>query len=386
MEAMIENQGLKFIYSSHSFPKEKPDYWDGIATALKSQFPSISFENYSGQRGEEGIFVYSIDEALDGNLATPTRGVIISFIGGIEEEQIKNIRKIFDKSLLGFIDISQPALLHVPWFKRIANESKILGTGAEKGIGQVHMGKVLEQSLKELQRVKRIHEGLVPLRHEKVKNINVFSKFAAGYASGGEFFDLIKDDGKVVILVSHTNSYVSSSIILNHFEELQKSKEKNKECLEIFLENLIDECRELDLIDRDNPDTFQLDILSLDLKRFKYEGFHFGKAGYFSNGVKISKENSFALNENSFEETYYEGTLQRGERFVYISPGVLANFKERSSEDLLDKIIKEQIINGPRELLNEIFFQLKKNNKDEFLKYDASVIYLEVDENAFIQV
>lgn len=381
---MENSKGLSFAYSPLS---KSGNYWDSISQVLKTEFPAVTFYGLKSLDEEhESILILSLGEVLgEGNFSSP-RGVIITFDGEITEKEISNCRTIFSKNLLGFIDSSQPSLLHAPWFKRIVLESKILGTGAEVGAGQVHLGKILEQSLLELQRVKKMHEKVVPLRHEKIKGVHLYSKFAAGYASGGEFFDIKKDDHQVVIIVTHAKSYVASSIVLNHFEQFQKLKKVTRESIEDFLEELIDECRELELIDRDSPETLQLDMLKLDLRTFEYEGYHFGHGAYFSNGTKLSNENERALNENFFEEAHYEGKLDRGEKLIYASPGTLLNFELKGERDLLSKIVREQTPNGPREVLNEIFFQLKKKNEEDFLKFDASVIYLEVDSNAFVQV
>jgi len=279
-----------------------------------------------------------------------------------------------------------PSAMHRPLFRRILLESKILGTGGGPGEGQAHLGKVLEQSLLELQRVKKLHEKVVPLRQEQIKGISLYSKFAAGFSSGGEFFDIKKTNNEVAIIVTCAQSYVASSIVLGHFENFQKKGDLSKEGFEYFLEELIDECRELELIERDNYELLQLDLIRLNLKTFEFEGFHFGNGRYFSNGKRILGENNLALNENSFEKAYYQGVLERGEKLVFASPGTLQNFKSNDEVELVDKLILEQFDNGARELLNEVFFQLKKNNEEDFLKYDASVIYLEVDSNAFIQV
>lgn len=384
---MEKTNGLSFSYSPKSFGDSQKDYWNAVNHLLKMEFSNINFYQLKKLSEEHvGILIVSIEEVLGEETFLSPRGAIITFDGEISEKQIEFCRSIFNKSLLGFIDTSKPALLHVPWFKRIVFESQVLGTGAEVGAAQIHLGKILEQSLIELQRVKKLHENVVPLRHEKIKGINLYSKFAAGFSSGGEFFDIKKDDQQIIIIVTHSKSYVASSIALNHFEDFQKVKNANKELIEDFLENLIDECRDLDLIDRDTPETLQLDILRLDLRTFEYEGFHFGHGSYFSNGRKLSNENQRALNENFFEEAHYSGQLERGEKLIYASPGVLQNFDSRGEKGLLNKIILEQFDNGPREVLNEIFFQLKKNNEEDFLKFDASVIYLEVDANAFIQV
>ena len=129
-----------------------------------------------------------------------------------------------------------------------------------------------------------------------------------------------------------------------------------------------------------------MDIIRLDLRTYEYEGFHFGKGCYYSDGVKKISSNTLPINENSFEQSYFHGVLRRGQKLIYVSPGAFQNYAEKGQKDKIETVILEQFKNGAREILNEAFFQLKKDNEEDFLKYDASIIYLEVDPNAFIQV
>ena len=45
-----------------------------------------------------------------------------------------------------------------------------------------------------LKSIENLHKKLVPLRKEKVKGVVISSKFLAGMASGGEFFDIKKEE------------------------------------------------------------------------------------------------------------------------------------------------------------------------------------------------
>lgn len=383
---MKKGSNLVLSFTPGALYKKDSAYLDLIKVSLEEEKSSLEFSPLSNLgEGHDNILIASIEEILGEDSFSSPRGIIVSFNGKIDEKNADKVKKIFSKKLLGFLDVSQPGMIHVPLFRRLIFENKVLGNGDGED-GQAHLGKILEQSLIELQRVKKLHEKVVPLRHEKIKNINLYSKFAAGYSSGGEFFDIKKDEKQVIVLVTHAQSYVASSIVLSHFEQFQKLKDINREKIEDFLENLIDECRELDLIDRYTPEALQLDIIRLDLRTFEFEGYHFGNGAYFSNGVKLSNENKRALNENFFEEAHYEGILERGQKLIYASPGVIQNFNSKNENGLLEKVVEQQYSNGPREILSEIFFQLKKNTDEDFLKFDSSVIYLEVDAHAFIQV
>ena len=60
---------------------------------------------------------------------------------------------------------------------------------------------------KDLKSIKNLHKKLIPLRKEKIKGILISSKFLAGMASGGEFFDIKKEEGQLVVYLTSANSY-----------------------------------------------------------------------------------------------------------------------------------------------------------------------------------
>ncbi len=341
------------------------------------------FRSWPANDIEKAIVFCTVGEVENYYKASLAQGVICTFQGSELSDEVVKFDELYGDFIKGYLDMANVKILTPRLIKSVLQDKALSSSGKDT---EDHLGKVLEQSLLELQRVKKLHEKVVPMRQEKIKGVTLYSKFAAGFSSGGEFFDVKKSDKEIVIMLTSTKSYVASSVILGHFEEFQKAENSSKEGIEDFLENLIDECRSLELISREDYELLQLDIIRLDLRTYEYEGFHFGKGCYYSDGVKKITSNTLPINENSFEDSYFHGVLRRGQKLIYVSPGAFQNYSEKGQKDKIEKVILEQFKNGAREILNEAFFQLKKDNEEDFLKYDASIIYLEVDPNAFIQV
>ena len=91
--------------------------------------------------------------------------------------------------------------------------------------------------------------------------------------------------------------------------------------------------------------------------------------------------NELPLNENSFEEAYFERKIARSEKICLVSPGLQMN------DDYIGRKKLLELLNlGNRDILEEVFFELKRNTKSDFLKHDSSMILLEVDENAIMSI
>ena len=66
--------------------------------------------------------------------------------------------------------------------------------------------------------------------------------------------------------------------------------------------------------------------------------------------------------------------------------GISKNTNDILGEKNIYSFLESLLEMEAREVLSEIFYQMKKDMTGSFLKYDASVIYIEVDNNAIIQV
>jgi hypothetical protein len=277
------------------------------------------------------------------------------------------------------LDQTQPSHFHLPLLKMILSQQK---ENSQTAIGQ-GLDNLVAQSLRELQRVKKLHESLVPLRLEKLKSITLASKFAAGEASGGEFYDVIRSERQIILLISHTNSYLITSLILSHFEALKSDQNLSKESLEQFIKSLSKECRQ---IDNDKKSEVQLFILKIDLNSLKTEGYVFGQTQMVSNVKGTPHSNSFPFDPAFCEQAYFTHKLERGQTYCLLSPGVLKN-----SRGLLDgtdcaRFVLEKFESGHAHILNEVFYQLKRGRDEMFLDFDATAIIIEVDSNVIVQI
>ena len=385
------------LLSKKAFHCKDASYLESFKSSIKKFGFTISTQDkMSSVDSKDFYFILSLSEVSNYANLSEFAGLIITFNENIKLQEIEKINLNPLNNSMAFLDLSHPLVLQT-----LSIKNMVYGlAGGEKdrdGYNQSDdtnynkkLKKVLDINLNELKRLKKIHEKLAPLRQEKVKNLGLYSKFAAGTSSGGEFFDIKKSKQDLILLVSHTKSYVASSVVLNHFEYLDKVENYDKDKIEDFLENVINDCRELNLIDRDNFELIQIDLFKINFKTLKYEIYHFGNGAFYIDGTKVLNENNFHLNENYFEKAFSTGSLERGQKLVYVSPGVNYNLQKQDTFEI-DKMIANQYVNEPQEVLNEIFYQLKKYNynsfhDDEFLKYDSSVIYIEVDKNAFIQI
>ncbi len=249
------------------------------------------------------------------------------------------------------------------------------------------LNSLIEKTLGELQRVKKLHEQIVPLREESIKGLKLLSKYGAGESSGGDFFDVIKGEGEMLLLMTSSSSYVVSSMILSHFDVLRAKKNLNRSSMEGFLTSVMSE---VEKVAAENPKRKaappQCFIARIDLKRKTVEGFVFGGCEFFSSGKNYIAGNDFQVNPAFFDQAWFELKMERGERFLLLSPGLRKNCQEFIDGRPYISWLRDSLQGEPRNMLHEIFYQLKKNRERDFLAYDASVIYIEVDQHALVQV
>lgn len=245
------------------------------------------------------------------------------------------------------------------------------------------IGHLVSHSLRELQRVKKIHETLVPLRSETVKGLSFSSKFAAGMSSGGEFFDTISGDKELVLVLSHTSSYVLSSFVMTEFDLLRKRRSFELETLRGFVDSLAKSS--YDLVNIDGHDC-SLFIMRIDLKTFDVVGLNLGEAQLLSTSKDQVMANKLRLDPAFISKAEFKFSLSRGEKYFLVSPGMRKNTDDFVDETALASFITHRLPAGASSVLHEVFFQLKKTSDDTFLKYDATGIFIEVDTHVIHQI
>ena len=304
----------------------------------------------------------------------------------ISAEDLFAIKKILieNNSIGGWIDTNYEVEFYVPFFrhllKRQENGEKI---GKLKNVGKQLEG-LVGNTLAELQRVKNIHEQVVPMRNEKMKGVEILSKYSAGEKSGGDFFDIISDKNEFVLLLTTSVSYVVSSVILAHFEVLKKKKSLDDKVIWDLIGDIESELGELGFGKK--AEDIQLFVVKFDLKKFTAKGYIFGRFELISNIKGIVTGNDYPVKKVFADKAHIDIPFKRGEKIVLLSPGVRNNFAELVKENDLTCFLRDNFSKSGKALLNELFFNLHKNSREDFLIYDASAIFIEVSKNAIFQV
>lgn len=240
------------------------------------------------------------------------------------------------------------------------------------------LNSILGETEIELLRVKKAYESLAPKRLENIKGVEIYSKYIAGESLGGEFFDIYNLKNKIVFMLSATSSYVLSSSILQYYNEL-KSKKVAK--LDAFQELFNRVNSERIAISEGKQKDVELDFLmgELDLTTLEVHGVSFGNFQLLSSNVKnnlniIKRENSekFSLK------------LDIGERILLNSTGFIKNWSTIAPEFIIEELLVNKKIKTI-DVIDEIFFQLKKDSTSGFLPIDASSIILEVKKNVLLK-
>ena len=230
----------------------------------------------------------------------------------------------------------------------------------------------------QLLRVKHTYEKMIPKRLEEFKGVTVLSKYAAGEKSGGEFFDLFAKENKIFILMSHTSSYLASSIILQSFGDLKRESNLLTLDQDQFLTsvrtdvNQLSESQEKDI-------SVKLLTMILDLNTLEVSLRSIGKFSFYSSDdFKISSVEEKGIIGQEFK-------IDRGERLMICSPGFEQNWLGQRDKIDLQELVSNREIKS-LDVLDEAFFQLKKHAGSEFLASDAASIVLEVEQNVMVQM
>lgn len=375
---------IKFLYTLACHKLIKNQYLNSLQLCIDKEKLNIELFSYekSISKALDVIFLDK-EEALESFKLFNSHMVVILFKDEMSSFEVNELKKYFSYNLLGFIDTSEQIEKYIPLFKN-AISHLVMKANVGDSINVRMVEALYNESLSELERIKKMHSRLVPMRMENFKNFSLVSKFASGLSSGGEFFDLHETSQEVVIVLGSFQSYLATSVIVRSFEEIKKLNKVTEKSLLSFLENFTNDCRDINLIDRDNYETLQLDIIHIDKRSLFVSGHHFGGSRLFINGQEFLGKNRLCLNENNYERSCFNFLLNRNDKIGYFSSGSVKNFESDSYviEELLVKYGNISI----KELVNEFMFQLKEKGLERFLKYDTSLIFLEVNSNAIITV
>lgn len=248
-----------------------------------------------------------------------------------------------------------------------------------------NLDRVVSSSLEELQKVRKLHKAIVPLRRESFKGYTVSSKYAAGESTGGDFFDLIIRDSEILIFLSSSCSYVGSSLILNHYDYFKSLQNQTDADFDNLILNISREFNNIGIGDRSGRKSFELLLLKIDINKCTCTGYNYGKSSFVTSTGEINLGNDFPPDLIFKNKASFNFKLDRDQKLVILSPGIDYN-NNNLFKDHGIFFIKDRIDQDSAQIIDELFFQLKKDLKSDFLEYDSSVITVEVNPNAIIQV
>ena len=238
----------------------------------------------------------------------------------------------------------------------------------------------------ELLRVKKAHEEGRPKRFQNIKGISALSKYAAGDSVGGEFFDLFKSQGKIFLMMSETSSYLASSSILQSFSDFKIAGDLSVEKELALLSEIKEEAVQINSSKKKKALKVNILTAVIDLNTYTVKGHVFGEFKALSSGHdKNFTGNKLDFLQSPFEQGSFTWELSRGERLLLLSPGFCKNWEEVSPDLMIETLMNNKKIKL-LDILDEIFFQLKKDAKSGFLAHDASAIMLEVQKNVMLKV
>jgi hypothetical protein len=236
----------------------------------------------------------------------------------------------------------------------------------------------------ELLKIKKIYEKKAPKRFNDLKGIQVFSKYSAGENIGGEFFDIFVEGNQAFVVMSSTSSYLASSMILKLFADFKADGVIGKQEVLNFIDDTKSNIIELNTTKKKEIE-IHLFTGIVDFNKHSIEGNIFGDFKILSSQVKQNRRESVPLITGDLVKSSFAKDFQREERILLCSPGFLKNWKKLNPEFMMEELMMDKKIK-PIDVLDEAFFQLKKDATGPFLSYDASAIFMEVNKNAMVEV
>ena len=299
-------------------------------------------------------------------------------------ELLKKRKTIFGQALAGVIDFSRPHEIFAPSIRDLLNSATVAGNFGEMVDNyQLLIDNMVQKELKGLRDLKLAHHSYVKLRSEKNKFFTMTSRYLAGLASGGDFFDTISTERGGVVILSSTSSYVVSGMVLAKFEEIKRKKKNNfEEIMQDFL-----------LLSKDIRNTMNDEkmmpkflFMEVDHAQLQLRYACFGDFLVVSSLGLVDTGNEMLFGVNPIEESYKNHQLNGGERIMLASPGLLFVSNGKVQGQPIISYLREELKRDGSNCINELFFSLKENVSGEYVSHDSSAIVIEVKKNVVREV
>ena len=227
--------------------------------------------------------------------------------------------------------------------------------------------------------MKNLHGHLVPGRQQKLKNATIWTKYAAGERPGGDYYDFVFQRGDVYLFMVHASSYLLSSAAMASFDQWRQGPRPYD------LKKLIAALAQQNQAAAAGA-ALEVLVVKFDLRHLTGEGFCFGPWTLVSSGELYQQGNTYPCDPSFMPKARLTFKLDRGEILTFLSPGVPLNLQKAAPEKELIDFFRPWLNKRPREVLDELFFQMQRPVQRGFLEQDASAVMLEVHANALWEV
>lgn len=337
--------------------------------------PTSDWKEFStNDSSDDHVFILEYPALFNDDLDIK-RIIYIFDYSQFKSDELERLEKCSLSRYLFWIDVNQPLSLYRKQFNNIEFTNR----------NEIDLSTVAANSLEQLHKIKQIHASVVPVRKEEIKGIKFVSKYMAGDGNGGEFFDFIKLDQRLLYFQSNTNSYVVSSLIISQIENLKFETTINNDTYEYFLNQMNKEIEELGMDHETDNIKIDLLILDIDLSEYKVSGYKFGDSILISNNGFYLDRNKIKVDSSNLEKSFFDFELDRKEKLCILSAGYVQNSNEFINNQSVENYLRDHWEDQVDGLINEMFFQIKKNYTG-LLPKDASVFFLEVDKNVIKKI
>ena len=328
---------------------------------------------------KDTIFIGPLEDFLKLQKNIKARTIIKEDFARLSDKKKKLLEDLcVHEQIEGVMDESRPFALYLPLLSKLIESRR---TKNNLAMYEKNLDKMLKEGHRWLEKIKKIHHYMLPLREENFKGIKIKSKYVAGTKSGGEFLDILRKDNQILLFLTFCSSYKDSSIIFSSFEKLRNSENFSFQSIRKFVISFIEQ---IDANNQKSEKNIQLFLMGIDCLNLKAYGYSFGETKIISHTQKLLPGNELILNKNVLDKAKFEFAFTKEERSIIISPGLKKNYQSFLGEKAIYQIIREKKENSVTDMAFEVFYMLKKNRDDDFLEYDGSLLTVEIEKNVII--
>ncbi|EQC44418.1 hypothetical protein [Bacteriovorax sp. DB6_IX] len=276
---------------------------------------------------------------------------------------------------LGIIDLSQDHGCYIPFIDSFLSSQNVMDS---QKVLLKKLNGVMQSVLGQLQRVKGLHEKVVPVRQENIRGLQVNSRFCAGTSSGGEFFDFFKVGSSIWLFSINASSYITIGSFLSLIDSWKQNSNLNKEHI-------------LQVLNNQKGDFSGIGDMSfffarVDLNTYEMEAANIGGHELIGKEKIIISRNDQSYPDKMTEIKEYNYKIERGEQLILLSPGFFKNTSEMLGNNNYYQFIKSNWSDAS-DMIQELTYQSKKKYNDlDFMPFDQTILTLGVDKNAIAKI